>query len=254
MGRTWAYVGSYYGYIASHYAGEAYFDNIGSQDVSFIFKAASSAKTKYGQRFYCTRNASLNKCFAYLSKVGTPAGNVRANIYSDSGGLPNTLLGSSGWISCNPTDPSSWYYIPTWTSHDFTRFDFSPTIAITSGSYYHLVLETDDTYKASFADGVTEIVWGSDASSPTYGYAASEYSVDSGWSTRADVCFLFNVHETYTGHLWDNNQASYDGSRWTFPLFESCNSATLCTVRFCAPLSFFTKSRYYTYIVGVIGI
>ena len=84
-----------------------------------------------------------------LSRLGTLVGNYRFAIYSDNGSsLPSTRLFTGAWQTASTTP----------TSATFISLDTDlNNLYIDDNTAYHIVVETDDTYKAGFSTGVNAL-------------------------------------------------------------------------------------------------
>lgn len=108
---------------------------------------------KLAQGFQSGSAADVGVVDLWLKKVGSPTGNLTAKIYSDSGGNPNTLLGTSTNVAASSLG----------TSYGTISFAFASPVNVSTSTQYHLVLETSDSQSNS-----NYVVSGADASSPGY--------------------------------------------------------------------------------------
>jgi hypothetical protein len=105
-----------------------------------------------------------------LTKTGTPAGNVYVSIVSNSGGLPDTALGSV-LAQTNAITASSL----TTGSNQISV----PTTVLAAGTY-HVVLSSDAAYKAGFSGSNKLQVKETDASTGEGSYNGTSWSAVSG--------------------------------------------------------------------------
>lgn len=77
--------------------------------------------------YFQRSQATVSGPLAYISLVGSIATNVRAAIYSDSSGVPGTLLSESASV---PQTDSNLLFIPI------------PIITIVAGTYYWIAAQT----------------------------------------------------------------------------------------------------------------
>lgn len=97
---------------------------------------------------------------AYVSKTGTPTGNLYFRLVKDDTGSPSTdvndIVMESGAID-----------VASLSAGNNAIGITIPNRILDPSTKYHLVFLTDATYKASFVTGVTEILMRSDDSAPT---------------------------------------------------------------------------------------
>ena len=84
---------------------------------------------------------------AYLKRTGTPSGytnGIRASIQGDTAGVPDGVtIASSAWL-----DP---LYLRD-DAYDWVDFIFTPGVALSAATKYHVVLEGDYTFGANIID------------------------------------------------------------------------------------------------------
>lgn len=179
---------------------------------------SSGAGQQLAQRFKLARAAPVGKIRLYLQKAGSPAGYFQCELQgnSTSGGnnLPDgTAITDGASLGTPPSDIS--------TSIGYVDFDFDvdarPVPA--ADTSYHIVLKASGY---TYSDGVTEVSWGADQSSPHYVNGEGETYNGTAWSdisTGTDFCFeLYSRRravysslpeiEAETRHL--TNQGVYD--------------------------------------------
>lgn len=141
------------------------------------------AETCNAQFTYSCRSARLR-----LYRIGSP-GTLTLNIYDESGGLPNNLLGTATYDG----DTLGTGISGTWAGFDFGAGN---EFSITSGTVYWIVLETP-----SNGDASNQVLWRVDSNN---GYATGSlrYYYPTTWALNASEDHLFE--------LWDD-------SAWSVP-------------------------------------
>ena len=135
----------------------------------------------YGQTFTANSAYSISRVSLPLKRVGSP-GTLTVSIRATTAGLP------TGADLCSATmDPAG-----ISTSYVWYDFDFSPAVALSSGSVYAIVIRT------ASGDGSNLLGVQADNSSPTYTGGTFVFSTNSGasWTAVSGRDFLF---ETYSG-------------------------------------------------------
>lgn len=147
----------------------------------------NGTQIKRGQAFACSQNCTLAACQFYLSKTGTPPGNMNAAIYAITGTFgtnstgTGTALATSGVVTANSLTGS----------FALTTFTFSGVnlISLSGGVNYVVALE----YSAG--DGSNSVTVGADNSSSTH--AGNSCSYISSWLSSAnDTCFYVTANTT----------------------------------------------------------
>lgn|SRR3972149_1871919 len=141
-----------------------------TQDVLQNFRTVAD-EAIYAGSFNATANRTPIKISMYMSKTGSPTGNVWLEIWSDSGGNPGSII--TNGQSAN-VDVST-------LSGDWKDFTFSTFPSLTNGSQYWLVMKGDYTYSGTHyanvgkntADGSETVIRDNDLVSP-FGYSASQ--------------------------------------------------------------------------------
>lgn len=124
---------------------------------------------------------SVTRVRLWLKKVGAPTGDLTLAFYSNSGGVPNTLIGTSWAVSASSLS----------TSYGWIDFPFyaDVTISQAASTTYHMVLQTTDSASAS-----NYVAWGADMSSPgAPGAMSANVSSWANISPTADACFMVYV-------------------------------------------------------------
>lgn len=122
-----------------------------------------------GMKFTPTETCVVTQASFHLGKTGAPNGNVTFAIYSDSAGVPNTLLGSSAGFAASTLVGSGSLITDTFSS--------GPTV--TSGVAYWLVATRDASSN--------QVTFYGDASTPVGAVNGS------GVWTADTICRLFQV-------------------------------------------------------------
>ncbi len=147
---------------------------------------SAGVRDKLAMAFYSPKEQTpCSRIRLWLKKIGAPAGNLTAAIFSDNGaGLPNAALQTSANVAAD-TLAVGYAWI------DFT-FVTNPILA--PNTKYHVVLESNGGY--AYNNGVTEVDWGYDASSPsTTGYA-SDYQGAAWAATPVNSTRAYELHAT----------------------------------------------------------
>lgn len=152
-----------------------------ADSIQNLRRAANNTEV-VGQSFTPTLTGPLNRVELYIKKIGSPTGNIWAEIHSDSAdptsatqqGLDSALLNVAS-IS---------------TSYAYVAFDFA-NIQLTVGVEYWVLLYGD--YTLSSSNG---IVVGTDTSSPAYaGGIAGRYG--NGAAAWEDISTYDTLFKTY---------------------------------------------------------
>jgi hypothetical protein len=146
---------------------------------------AGSPTTWWGQSFTATVTGNITTAALYLSKTGA-TGTFVYKIYSDSGGLPSTLLGTSNTMNFSTVYSGSLPF-PAQTG------TFSPSVAVVSGTKYHLIL--DDT---GITGGTFDFA-GSTSNPYASGNVVNTTNSGGTWNTFASDDFEFTVDGTTAG-------------------------------------------------------
>lgn len=157
-----------------------------------ITTAALVTNDKLAQGFQIAASANVGSVALWLKKVGSPTGNLTAKIYSNSGGNPDTVLGTSATVAASTLS----------TSYGAITFTFSTPVALTLTTQYHIVLETADS-----ASNTNYVTWGADASSPGYSNGEMKREASSSWAaeTKDAVFYVYGepiLHPTDVAVSW----------------------------------------------------
>lgn len=147
----------------------------------------TSTDQKLSQIFTVAADEVVKQVTMYLSKTGTPTGNYFVSIVRNSAGSPSTALSD---ILATTTAQ-----LVSSLSSGNNAVSITLSTPLPPGSY-HLVLETDQTYKNSWVTSTTEIAWRSDASAPSI--TVGQHFNGTAWSALTEA-FCFQV----SGRLLD---------------------------------------------------
>jgi hypothetical protein len=122
-------------------------------DNDFSTTDGTDDRERYAQKFTPTKTGTVSQVKVKLKKTGSPNGKIRVNVPESLGGLPtSTRIGNlSTAVNASSLTTSYVEYTFTWNS--------GPPRVIENRDYFLLVRTLNYTY----ADGVTEIIIGSDA-------------------------------------------------------------------------------------------
>jgi hypothetical protein len=157
-----------------------------SEDNKDSFDAAFNGSINfYAQSFLNADICILDSCKWFLSKFGSPTGNIYAQIYAHSGtyGTNSVPTGSALAVS-DPVDVSTLTAFATFGLKMFT-FSGSNRIILSAGTYYELVL----TYNGGNDSNCPFV--GFDASTPTAPGNSATSNGGISWSPNngRDMCF-----------------------------------------------------------------
>lgn len=140
---------------------------------------SAGEEKKLGMQFQVDHGGTVSRIRLWLKKTGTPAGNLTAAIWSDSSSLPDAAI-TNGTSSNVAADSLA-------TSYGWIDFTFSTDPVIEGGTVYHIVLASSGY---TYADGVTEVIWGVDQSSPrTTNYFSHRNSSWSNYGTNSTAAY-----------------------------------------------------------------
>lgn len=179
------------------------------------WKALRSDTRYIATKFTASASYDADKVYLWVRRVGNP-GTLRVDLYSDSGGDPDSSLKYTTKTTSDITDIVSVFQVFDWTS----------TQALTSGTDYHIVISgasSDDAnnhWQVGVDTSGTSSSKSSDASSWTSeNYTAYYYLVDAD-STQRWHWFVLNDTELYaanqpsTGdselYKWDETNKEWD--------------------------------------------
>jgi len=148
-------------------------------------RLGASSQVKIAMGYKPATNISVTRVQYKLLQNGTiTSGNIWAEIYSDSAGLPNTLLATS----INTIDATTVDKVTT-TWYEFTFASY----ALTGGTQYHLVIAGDYT-----PSGTNKISWRCKLSNVYADGTRSTFDGTSTWTAEADRDQMFRVYKTVT--------------------------------------------------------
>lgn len=131
------------------------------------------------QEFDTTQVDVIEKISLQVTKLGTPTGFIKFNIYTDNTGTPDIII-QQVYVAINSLS----------LGLNTVEFDLGKIVADT-GIKYHIGLETDDEYAATYSAGVDQVSLRSDSSTPTI--ATSQSFDGTVWNINAGVSLGFLV-------------------------------------------------------------
>lgn len=176
---------------------------------------------------------AVNQSFAWrgilapMKRLGSSAGNLYWEVYSDNAGAPDTLLVTTSTIAVNalPTASYEWKVFPFATTYENNINNLDNT-----GGQYHIVLRSSGY---TYSSGVTEVMLGVDSSSP--GYTLSQL-------------------KKYDGATWSNYSPTADLIWRTLHGPDSAGqSATLSQLNAITSKAITSKSRQSSIIVRYLA-
>jgi hypothetical protein len=132
----------------------------------------------FGQRFTSLVTSTLNSIRLDLRKIGSPTGSVSVDVYTNSAGVPGSLLASSGSVSVASIRQEPGY---------LTEFTFSTPASLTASTDYVLVINSS---AVSLADSANYIQVGSDSSASYGKFAVASTNGGSTWSVQTYALFM----------------------------------------------------------------
>lgn len=133
-------------------------------DQKFSSSGGSADRLMMARKFTAPATGKIQSAAVILDKTGSPAGTVKAAIFVDKDGLPDYYI--DGWsdaISASDLGSSP-------TEETFVWSDNFPEL--TASTAYWLVMMTTGY---TFANGVTEIIWRTDADGDVAGSSCAKY-------------------------------------------------------------------------------
>lgn len=140
-------------------------------DTSGAFDSAN--RVYVGTDFVAASSYTLTRFDLYLLRIGSPTGNITAYIYSNSGGAPNTLLGTStNTIDASTISDAS----PEWITWNFSG------VSLSNGTVYWIEITKsagdDSNYIGDYLGYTTfsgrTVKWGTDATLGVSSYDNSQ--------------------------------------------------------------------------------
>lgn len=134
---------------------------------------------KLSQKFVLANDKVAKSVVVYTVKTGSPSGSLKASIYSNLSTSPDKILTQSL--------PVTMASISSGTSSVTVTL---PATVLPAGTY-HLVLEGDAAYQASYSNGVTELSIRADNTSPSI-VDAKKYN-GSAWSAITGTALVYEL-------------------------------------------------------------
>ena len=140
--------------------------------------AAVSVGDKLAQSFQITAGSSVTGVKLYLLKVGAPVGSMTLRIETDNAGSPSgNLADANASRVMAEADLGAAYALED--------FEFATAPSLSAATTYWIVLSTDRVASTS-----NYVLWGSDASAPSYASGEMKSAVGAAWSAESkDGCF-----------------------------------------------------------------
>lgn len=146
-------------------------DSQTTEDISK--KLNSTTIKKIAQKFTLTSKSAVKRIGVGIVKTGTPNGSYIISLAKDNAGGPGDVIQSRIMLCESLIAGPSYIYM-----EDFKNI-------LVAGDYW-IIIETDDTYKASFNDTTTHIAIKTDSASSGYVYGSS-------WSTLVGYALYYEV-------------------------------------------------------------
>lgn len=171
----------------------------------------SSFGTRGAENFTPGVSFSLTKFFwnAYTLQASGQTGNIRIAIYSNSAGLPNTLLGAS--------DDLSIVGIPAFTNNIPLNFTFSTPVPLSAGTVYWWSIEESTGFGGTFRIG---------SMCSTVGAGGASHA---GWNGSVWSGAFQTYNSTYTMFQSLTNNIGSAGSPWANIFGSKVNAGILTT-------------------------
>lgn len=151
------------------------------QNAALQYTGGGPLKEKLAQSFQLDADSWVKSAQLYLRKTGSPTGTLTLRIETDSGGSPSGTLAHA-----NATTTLAESSLET-TAYAFEQFVFSTGFYLDASTTYWLVLSTTRS-----GSGTNFVLWGADATSPTYADGQMKYYASSAWSAESKDA-LFKV-------------------------------------------------------------
>ncbi len=153
---------------------------------------------RLAQGFQISSGASPTTASLYLEELGSSSNYVRAEIQTDSSGVPSNTPITNGTSNCLAITSLPNGGTATWQSH--TNFTFSTAPSLTASTQYHLVLRTFTnsgcTTEQSSTDSSNYARWRyADTGTYSNGDRATADESDV-WTTQTGDDFYFSISET----------------------------------------------------------
>lgn len=138
----------------------------------------SGAANTFGQRFTALATATINSVRLDLRRVGSPTGNLAVALYTNSAGLPGSLLATSSAVAVSGIRAEAGY---------LTEFTFSSPPSVSGSTDYILVI---DTSGISFADVNNYVQVGSDSTASYGKFAVASTNAGASWSVQSYALYF----------------------------------------------------------------
>lgn len=151
---------------------------------SFSTTDGGAANEQYAQQFTMGGTGhSIDATTVLMSKIGTPAGTMVAELFADSGGLPTGgALGTSDAVTIDTAVTT------TSPNYNWVNFTFSTPVALSASTIYHLVIRT---IGYTYNNGVTELLLAGDQGGTHTGEGETYDDGTSTWSSIAPATVLY---------------------------------------------------------------
>jgi hypothetical protein len=144
-----------------------------------------TAREAIAQEFVLADDIKMSSISLWLRRAGAPAGNFRLKLLNNSGGVPSTAANAEVYVG-------DWRPVADIGLVNTQISEALNKLQIVTGTY-HIVLETDAAYQASYSVGVDYIEARSDASAPTVPLASTFNG--SVWATHGTDALIYEVVE-----------------------------------------------------------
>jgi hypothetical protein len=132
----------------------------------------NGTQNTFGQRFTASLSSTLNTIRLDLRKIGSPTGDISVDLYSESSGLPGSLIASSNPVSLSFIRSEPGY---------LTEFEFATPPALVSATDYIVVIKVSGL---TLADANNYIQVGSDSTAYYGKFAVASTNGGSSWSVQ----------------------------------------------------------------------
>jgi hypothetical protein len=163
--------------IGEYYADPVLKDSYTEASNDFSQLRLNSTTTSVGLQFTPTSDYQITSVQFEVQKGNSPTGNIWTEVWSTSGGLPNTKLATSDFIDVSTLNPSA---------KEWKEWTFTEEISVTNGTVYGLILTGDFVIGAHYVLYYRRWIG-------TYGGAALFWN-GSTWSTSANADHTFRVY------------------------------------------------------------
>jgi len=181
-GSTWSAIATAQ-FVFQVTAGEESFSTVNEYDVANATNTNELDATTdqlVSQAFTTTSTQVVKKASLYMSKEGAPSGGMYVRIVRDDSGDPSDDIDD---LLCE----SNIVLMSDLSTGDITVEVDMPNVALPAGTY-HLVVRTDDDYKASYT-GSIRIKWRGDDTSPPVAGKRNNGTAWSALATPMNFCY-----------------------------------------------------------------